>query len=152
MGRKAGVLWKGPTPPEFYQKLWDTITRKKTTFTGELQNQRKNGELYWAKLSISPVLDARETILFFVGIERDITREKQIDQTKTEFVSLASHQLRTPLSAIRWFTEILTTDAATLTPAQRDAIAEIDAANHRMITLVGALLNVSRLELGTFNV
>ncbi len=151
LGKKAGVLWRVPMSLEYYQKLWDTIKSKKKTFIGEIQNRRKNGELYNALVSISPVLNADSKILFFVGIERDITKEKQIDQAKTEFVSLASHQLRTPLSTINWYAEMLINgDAGKLKPEQADYLQEIYRGNQRMVELVNSLLNVSRLELGTF--
>ena len=151
LGKKAGSLWKLPMPTEFYKKLWETIKIKKQVFIDEIQNRRKNGEVYTASISISPVLDARDEVVFFVGIERDITREKQIDQAKTEFVSLASHQLRTPLSAINWYAEMLLNgDAGRLKAEQANYVQEIYRGNQRMVELVNALLNVSRLELGTF--
>ena len=47
-------------------------------------------------ISVSPVLNEEGNIVFFVGLERDITKEKEIDRAKSEFISLASHQMRTP--------------------------------------------------------
>lgn len=89
----------------------------------------------------------------FGGVEifRDITKEKDIDKAKTEFVSLASHQLRTPLSTVSWYAEMLLAgDAGKLKPEQEKYLDEIYTGNHKMVELVNALLNVSRLELGTF--
>lgn len=151
LGKKAGILWKLPMPLEYYKKMWNTIKNKKQVFMSEIQNRRKNGELYTAAISITPVLNKLNEIIFFVGIERDITKEKQIDQAKTEFVSLASHQLRTPLSTINWYSEMLLNgDAGRLKPEQANYVEEIYRGNQRMVSLVNALLNVSRLELGTF--
>ena len=91
--------------------------------------------------------DITGSVLLF----RDATEEKEIDQAKDEFVSLASHQLRTPLSTINWYAEmLLDQDAGAITPKQKDFLLEISDANKRMTELVGALLNVSRLDLGTF--
>lgn len=95
------------------------------------------------------MLDDR--IIGAVVVFRDITKEKEIDKSKTEFVSLASHQLRTPLSAIRWYSEML--DSQKLGPlnaSQKDYLDEIYKSNRRMIDLVNALLNVSRIDMGTF--
>ncbi len=151
LGKKAGVLWKTPMPKEYYENLWNTIKNQKKTFISEIQNKRKSGELYIANLSISPVLDEKNNIIYFVSIEHDISKEKEIDKAKTEFVSLASHQLRTPLSAINWYTEMLLAgDAGTINEEQKKYLNEVANGNKRMVELVGALLNVSRLDLGTF--
>jgi PAS domain S-box-containing protein len=95
------------------------------------------------------ILDGK--IIGVVETFRDITREKEIDKAKTEFVSLASHQLRTPLSTISWYTEMLLAgDAGKLNPEQIKYLNEVYRGNQRMISLVNALLSVSRMDLGTF--
>jgi len=81
---------------------------------------------------------------------KDVTEEENIDRMKTEFVSLASHQLRTPLTSIKWYTELLLDDADALSAEQQEYANEIRTASVRMNTLVAALLDISRLDLGTF--
>lgn len=152
MNKKAGVLWRSDKmSKEFYEKMWKTIKEDKDIFTGEIINKRKNGEEYHVMASISPILNRRGEIMFFVGLEKDITKEKEIDRAKTELISLASHQLRTPLSTINWYTEMLLSgDAGEINDDQKSYLQEIYTGNQRMVDLVNALLNVSRLELGTF--
>ena len=83
----------------------------------------------------------------------DISTEKAVDRAKTEFVSLAAHQLRMPLTTIRWYVEMLLAgDRGAITPEQKEYIAEIEESNKRMIFLVNNLLNVSRVRLGTFSI
>ncbi len=150
VGKKSGVLWKAPMPLEYYQKFWHTIKDEKKAFVGEIKNRRKNGELYTSMLNVSPVLDDAGTILFFVGVERDITREKDADKAKSEFISLASHQMRTPLTAINWYAEMLLGgDAGKLNAKQRDYFKEIYTAGQHMNEIVKSFLHILRLETGT---
>jgi len=150
IGQKSS-LWGNRMNKDFYERMWHTIKDEHKVFIGEINNRRKNGEEYIAHIEIAPVLDENKKIIFFVGIEYDITKAKQIDKSKSEFVSLASHQLRTPLSAINWYTEMLMDeDVGKLNEKQRDYLQEIYRSSKRMAALVSSLLNVSRIEMGTF--
>lgn len=113
--------------------------------------QPENGDRFPATIAVAPIQPEGGDIIGAVMVFRDVTQEKQLDEAKTEFVSLASHQLRTPLSTIAWYAEMLLSgDAGELAEDQRDFLQEIYDSNQRMIDLVNALLNVSRMELGTF--
>lgn len=98
-----------------------------------------------------PVKDVGGSVIYALMVFDDITKEREIDRAKTEFVSLASHQLRTPLSTINWYSEmLLAEDVGPITPDQKSYLEEIYKGNQRMVGLVNALLNVSRIEMGTF--
>lgn len=88
-----------------------------------------------------------------VSTFRDTSQENAVDRAKSEFVTLASHQLRTPISAIAWVSELLLHgDAGKLKPEQIDYIEQIYHSNKRMAALVDAMLTASSLELNSLPV
>lgn len=73
----------------------------------------------------------------------------QLDKMKSEIISIVAHQLRTPLSAIKWTLKILLDeDAGPVSPEQRDLISKGFDSNERMIALINDMLAVDRLESG----
>lgn len=107
----------------------------------------KNGETIKIAGSISSYRNRLGEVKGLLLVFRDVTKEKNIDLMKTEFTSLASHQLRTPLTAIRWFIEELYNEQiGKVNAEQKDYLKQIMESNTRMIKLVNDLLDVSRLE------
>lgn len=150
LGRNPRMLKSEQTSPEVFVAMWEKITAGFSFRTEDIINKRKDGSVYHAELSIFPISEGSQT-LFYVSLCQDISQRKEVDKAKTEFVSLASHQLRTPLSAIRWYSEMLLSKyVGELNEKQRQYVKEIYQGNLRMVDLVNALLNVSRLDLGTF--
>ncbi len=82
---------------------------------------------------------------------RDVTREKFIDRAKSEFVTLAAHQLRTPSSAVKWALQtLLEEDIGDLNKKQKELIRETYKTNDKAIKLVTDLLNVAQIEEGKY--
>ena len=102
------------------------------------------------EVSSLPIIGEEEKLGTLV-ILHDITREKMIEKMKTEFVSIAAHQLRTPLSAIKWTLKtLLDKDLGEITPEQEDFIEKCYKSNERMISLINDLLDVTRIEEGRY--
>jgi len=121
---------------------------KKTTAT-TYHFVRKDKTKFPVAITATPIILNGE-IGGAIMVFRDITIEKEIDRAKSEFVSLASHQLRTPLTTIKWQAEaLLAEDFGKISKKQKECLEGLYQANQRMIELVRALLNVSRIELGT---
>lgn len=148
IGKTPGDVWGGNMPKEFYQQMWHTIKDLKKPFVGEMKNQRKDGMAYWQELRIYPILDDKTgEITFFIAIEPNITARKAIDSAKSEFVSLASHQLQTPMTAIRWGVErLLKTEKISL--KGQEHLEAINQSIRKLMILVNQLLDISRIELG----
>ena len=110
-----------------------------------------------------PLNDFKKSILLFIVISicslvlgillgnslitKAVEKLEQLENLKRDFVSLASHQIRTPVTAIKWFTEILLSKSAgKLTKKQEAILKDTHLSASRMIELIGMLLNISKLE------
>ncbi len=117
--------------------------------TVQVENRivRKDGVVRWME-AVGTNLLQEEGVGGIVINFRDITDHKKIDEVKTEFVSLAAHELRSPLSNIRWYTESLLKIEPKLSDKPEKYVNEIYASTLKMASLVNLLLNVSKVELG----
>lgn len=79
VGANPRILKSEQTPPEVYRNLWSTISHG-YCWSGELLNRRKNGELYWQHLQISPIRNHHKDIKRYVAVMEDISRQKQLDE------------------------------------------------------------------------
>jgi PAS domain S-box-containing protein len=145
--QKDGELVTKETSP-FHQVL-----RKRTYYTTEQDHQarftmaRNDRTMMPVKMVILPYsvgfIQEGITVLF-----HDQTADEKVDQAKSEFVSLVSHQLRTPINIISWYVEKLMNQRhGTLSPEQENYLREIYSGNHRAIDLVQSIVNVSRTDL-----
>ena len=102
---------------------------------------------------IDAPLKSNEEIVGGIVIFRDITIEKSVDKMKSGFVSIASHQLRTPLTSIRWIAEMLLSgDVGNIKKSQKQFIEDIYDSALKLIELINTLLVLSRVEAGSIEI
>jgi len=113
----------------------------------EIPLKTLDGQIAWVMISIFPYRNTRERLMSLV----DITEQKNIDTAKSEFVALATHQLRTPIAAIRWNVELLEKSLESVkTDPQIRYLKKIERNVIKMIELINDFLSVSKLEMGTY--
>lgn len=84
-------------------------------------------------------------------LRRTNEKLKALDETKDDFISMASHQLRTPLTSVKGYVSlVLDGDAGPIKPMQRQLLNQAFTSSQRMVYLISDLLNVSRLRTGKF--
>ena len=110
---------------------------------------RKNGTRVAVDGIGAPYKDSAGRVMGGVGVIRDVTKAREIDKMKSDFVSLASHQLRSPLTGIKWFVELFLEGYEKMKREEMvDYVKKIGGSNQRLIDLVSDLLSVSRIESG----
>ncbi len=77
IGRTPRLLKSGEAPDEVYRELWATITSGRE-WRGELHNRRKDGSLYWASETISPIRNGRGEITHFIAVQEDVTEAREL--------------------------------------------------------------------------
>jgi PAS domain S-box-containing protein len=143
LGRSISELAKFPN-------LKPLVNLVGTKIRGVFREELPASEDLTLEVSTAPIMRGEEKLGTTV-ILHDITREKLVERMKTEFVSLAAHQLRTPLSAIKWTLRMLLDgDLGDITEEQRDFVEKTYRSNERMIELINALLDVTRIEEGRY--
>lgn len=135
-----------PIPPEKRPTAL-ALKTKKASFNERFYLGRPDGTTIPISLTVTPVkLDNK--VIGAVDVFRDITEEIRVDKAKSEFVSVASHQLRTPLGIIKWYVEMLEKDEYIKNAPGKiyEYIKEVGKGNEKLLNLVRDLLSVSRID------
>jgi PAS domain S-box-containing protein len=114
---------------------------------------RRGGNEVWIALSEAVMLDPSGAVAGRIFAFRDVSKERAVEQMKSDFVSTVSHELRTPLTSIYGFAEtLMRSDVDFSEPERQTFLRYIASESERLIGLVDDLLNVARLEAGTLSV
>lgn len=155
--------------------LFDKYSEKKEAVAYLILGRKKSGNIYNKQdiqilsiiadelvIAIQNALRFEEIEQFAITMQQKVedataklrrTNEKlkEMDETKDEFISMASHQLRTPLTSVKgYLSMVLEGDAGDINDAQRKLLDQAFVSSQRMVYLIADLLNVSRLKTGKF--
>lgn len=136
--------------------------RQNGTAEDEGWRVRKDGSLFWANVVITALRDENGALRGFAKITRDMTERRRSEQAlrvareeaiaaslaKSEFLSRTSHELRTPMSAILGFGQLLELDEEQFGEQHRAAITQIMKAGRHLLSLINDLLDISSIEAG----
>lgn len=158
IGKTPDMLNSGKMPDKTYEELWETILSGKT-WTGELLNKNKVGELYWISTVISSIKNKEGEITHFVSVREDVTEKKKMikelitakekaeesDRLKTVFLNNMSHEVRTPMNGIMGFSGFLA--KPDITPEKRQYYANIVSNScNQLLHIIDEILEISQLE------
>ena len=164
IGKNTRVLKSGYHPKAYYNELWNTILTGKD-WEGEIFNKKKNGDLYWEKVVISPIVDGEGIITNFVAIKEDITerikmieelvaakeKAEESDKLKSAFLANMSHEIRTPMNGILGFASLLKKPELA-GERQQEYISYIEQSGERMLSIINDIVCISKIESGTMDI
>ena len=164
IGNSPNLYTGGVTKELEYRDIWKTISTG-GVWRGEINRQRRNGDLFWVFSTISPIEDAHGVVTHYVAIEDDVTKRKKAEETlllakddailanksKTEFLMNMSHELRTPLNHIIGFSDML--KAQPVDKLKQEKFDQylgciFDAGNH-LLEIVNAIMEAAEIDAGT---
>jgi two-component system, OmpR family, phosphate regulon sensor histidine kinase PhoR len=117
-------------------------------FEMENRYRRYDGTYRWHLNRAVPLLDDKGEIVFWVGTATDIEDQKQEMERKDEFIGVASHELKTPLTSLKGYLQLISYKKGELSPAVKQYIDKAIVALNKLQNLVNDLLDVSKINAG----
>ncbi|NQV30086.1 MAG: PAS domain S-box protein [Candidatus Marinimicrobia bacterium] len=152
---------------EGYKQFWDKLLTKKNIPIFQYINKRKDGSLVPVEGSANPVLDDKGEIIGYLGIQRDITERKFLEEerkhafeevksannVKDQFIANISHEIRTPLNSIIGFSDLFRQRYGKLVSDKDQEIFNfISSSSNRLMRTVDSILNISQLDAGAIKI
>ena len=159
-GHKPGDLLQGEATDQATVLFMRECLMLGNPFQVEILNYSKSGRLYWLEIESQPLLDETGKIKQFFAIQRDITQQKEYENSlkaardiaeaaanaKSEFMSNMSHEIRTPMNAIIGLTDLLLEK-----PLEEESIGSLKRISYsakNLLTLINDILDFSKIEAG----
>jgi len=167
LGKEPNFLHGPETDTKAIKKIYKHLLDKKS-ISAEILNYSKTGHKYWMKVNISPFYNSSGELVNFISVENDITqlkhaedniknslhKEKELNELKSQFVSIASHEIRTPLASIQSSSDLIRIFLES-EEIPKDKIEKhldkIESQITRLSTIMSNLLTVGRINLGKFD-
>lgn len=148
------TAWEAIVHPDDYagiNKAWMHCLSTGEIYKYDVRLKSKEGEYRWFTVKGEPVLDEENRIVKWVGAFTDIHEQKSNEEKKDEFISIASHELKTPLTTAKAYLQMLelyldkeNEEAGLYTKKASQSV-------NRLNELIGELLDVSKIQLGKLN-
>jgi len=129
------------------------LTDGKPIFMNNVFLKRHDGVLFPARFNVAATHDAMDKIIGAIVVFNDITHDLEVERMKQELISIATHELRTPITGIKGYLEmILDGDTGGVNKETKEVLDEMSAINGRIADLVDDLLNIGRIEQGRIEI
>lgn len=167
IGKDLSLL-HGPETDKKALKKSFKLLKNKEGFSAEVLKYSKTGQKYWMQINITPIFNEEGELVNFISVENDITqlkkveediknnlqKEKELNELKSQFVSIASHEIRTPLAGIQSSAELIklfVNNGEVPKEKIEKLIGKIEYQISRLSTILSNLLTVSTINLGKFD-
>jgi len=167
LGKDPSFLHGPETDQKGLKKIFKRLSDKKG-FSAEVLNYSKSGRKYWMQINTTPIFNEENELVNFISVENDITqlkqaeeniknslqKEKELNELKSQFVSIASHEIRTPLASIQSSSDLikLFLDNNVVPKVKIEKhLDKIESQISRLSTIMSNLLTVGRINLGKFD-
>lgn len=156
LGQPHSIVRHPDTPPTVFKAMWHTLQRGRN-WHGMLQNSKKNGESYFVKNLICPIVDEDGKILEYLGLREDVTeiqssrlKAQEAERIKSAFVANMSHEIRTPINGVVGFVHLLS--KTNLDTTQRRYVSIVESSLEMLLHIVNDVLDFSKIEEGKIEI
>jgi PAS domain S-box-containing protein len=151
-GKNPNLLRSGKTPEKYYKNLWKAVSNGNSFTSEEIVDKRKDGSLYKIHSTIYPIRSNNKNI-YYVQILHDISDRKHLEDLKSEFLSLVSHELKTPITVLKLLSQTHLArfkNEGAMTLTEKD-LSLLNQECDRLTDLINDMLDSSRIETGKLN-
>lgn len=156
LGQPHSLVRHPSTPDLIFKGMWHTLKRGRS-WHGMLENRSKNGESYFVKNLICPIMDENGNVLEYLGLREDVTeiqtsrlKAQEAQRIKAAFVANMSHEIRTPINGITGYIHLLSKTA--LDTVQRRYVTIVESSLETLLCIVNDVLDYSKMEEGKIEI